>query len=331
MKNRIDINASYKFLYIAIKHKYNKPEIWKDVIIDNIKTKYEISNYGYMRIKKIYKHDDDIIKPDYSFVKNHFYVTFTLGEHKYYRMPVSRIVGLIFISIPQKYIDAGYDVKELVVDHIADGFSENTYDNSIWNLQWLTHRENISKASKCGYRPMYVHEFREKLDKMILEGYDNPSIYNFCLKEYGYGKDEVKAQLQVRRRRLGKTLKEHYEHDPKFVKKIDKYIKEGFSNDDIMNILDIHDDPVKKEEMRNLFRYRRSLLKKPANVSKYFTNEQSAEIEKLFAKDMDVYDIIHYFNMDNLEYEDNETYQKIKETLFSRRCIYRKKLKNNKL
>jgi hypothetical protein len=226
----------------------------------------------------------------------------------------------MFIEVPERYTSHGYTMNDLIVDHIRYGDPHNQEDNTVWNLQWLRPGENTMKALDSGcMRYAYPKEFRSKLNTMILEGYDNKSIYEMALNEFGYTKEQLKPTLQIKRRRLGVLLKEHYEHDPKFVEKVDKLLKKGLSNDEIIDKLKMTREG---RESRRLLQYRRSILKIPAAVSKYFDNEQSKEVYDLFEKGYTNDDIIAHYHYDNLP--SNEL-SKLKRTLNSRRYQYKNK------
>ena len=302
----------YNKLCLSYIEKYNKPEEWKRVIIDGITTKYMISNYG-----RIFDVDKKKIPPIYLH-RDHYRISLTFDTGKRKCIGTYRLVALMFLPTPQKYLDKGYTIDELVVDHKREGDIDNFDDNTVWNLQWLTYRENTSKASKCGYREAFSYDFKEKLDNMILNGYKNKEIYEMCLNEYGYEKQEIKSMIQVRRRRLGKTLKEHHENDIELVKKIDELLKEGYSNDEIINLLDMS---TEGRSTGRLLQYRRSLLKIPAQTSKYFSESDNEKLKELIIKGLNNQDIIDYFKLNNL---DSETLTKIKRTIASRRVQYKK-------
>lgn len=305
----------YDTLCLLYGKKYNKPEEWKRVVIDDYETDIKVSNYGRVH----YIAND---KPCRVFVfRNHFSVSIKVKD----KMTIKgtyRLVALMFIPIPQEYIDAGYTLDKLVVDHKRDGDKDNPLDNTVWNLQWLTYRENTSKAAKCGYRTYYDINFRGDLDKMILDGCDNDEIYKMCKEKYDYDKEEVKAQVQVRRRRLGVTLKDHYEHDPKFVKKVDNLILKGLQNNEIIKKLNM---PTDTRESTRLLQYRRTILKVPAKISKYFTNEQSKLVNEYIAQGLKNNDILQKLNMINIPHEDEV---KVRATLRARRTQYNRKLKD---
>lgn len=315
-KESIKFNKwQYDTLCLLYGKKYGKPEEWKQVIIDSCKTNIKVSNYGRVH----YIAND---KPCTVYVsRKHFRISLYINN-KSNSIGTYRLVGLMFIPIPQKYIDAGYTLDKLVVDHKRDGDEDNFLDNTVWNLQWLSYRENTSKAAKCGYRLYYDINFRGDLDKMILDGCDNNEIYKMCKEKYDYNKEEVKAQVQVRRRRLGVTLKDHYEHDPKFVKKVDKLILKGLQNNEIIKKLNM---PTDTRESTRLLQYRRTILKVPANISKYFTNDQSKLVNEYIAQGLKNNNILQKLNMTNISHGDKV---KVYATLRARRTQYNKKLKD---
>ena len=311
-KNNNNCSDAYNQICLSYREKYQEKEEWKPIIYKGITSKYLISNYG-----RIF--DREKIKiPSVSLEKNHYRVNLNLDNKTRLRIGTYRLVALMFIPIPQKYLDAGYTVDELVVDHKRDGDEDNLEDNTIWNLQWLTHRENISKAANCGYRAAYPKEFRNELDEMILDDCGNKEIYEYFKNKYGYEKEEIKAQIQVRRRRLGKTLKEHHENDKEFTAKIDKLLKQGLSNEEIIKKLNM---PTEGRSSGRLLQYRRSLLNIPANASDYLDNEQNEKLKELIAKGYSTNEIINYFKLNNLP---PEVLKKFRATVGSRRSQYKK-------
>lgn len=313
---KIDKN-DYDNMCISYIKKYKYPEEWKPIIINGITTKYIISNYG--RIRNIDKNKIPTIR----IYNRHYRVNITIDTGNYKDIGIYRLVAMMFIDIPKKYLDAGYTIDNLVVDHIRDGDDDNFDDNTVWNLQWLTHRENISKASKCGYRDAFPIGLRDELDQMILNDYDNKSIYDFCKNVYGYGKSEIKPQIQVRRRRLGKTLKEHFERDKDFVKSVDSLILQGKSNIEIKEkILFTETDKA----TNRFLQYRRTILNIPAQSSKYLSNEDNEKMIELIQQGKTNKEIVKYFKLDNL---DTHILTKINATINTRRYQYKQKMEEN--
>ena len=313
---RVDY-GEYSNLCESYKEKYGFEEEWRPVVLNGKPTRYIISNYGrLLNVKNAKPHQ-------ITYVNKHWRATLTLENGKTTRIGLYRLVALMFIPIPQKYFDMGYTADTLVVDHKREGDPDNFDDNTVWNLQWLTYRENISKAANCGYRNPWPADFSDFLNNMILNDCDNPTIYKACKEKYGLSKEELKAVVQVRRRRLGKTLKEHYENDKEFVKKIDKLLQKGHSNIEIIEMLNM---PKEGRASTRLLQYRRSLLKIPADVSKYFTNEQSKEVNNMLINGISIEDIIEYYHFDKLSEDD---LKKVKQTLRSRRRLLLKKMEKD--
>lgn len=308
----------YDELCLSYMKKYKKPEEWRQVIVNGITTGYKISNYG-----RIINVDKNKI-PSIRICNKHYRVYIKVDTGKYMDIGTYRLVAMMFINIPKKYLDSGYSMNNLVVDHIRDGEDDNFDDNTVWNLQWLTHRENTSKAAKCGYRQPFAIGFRDELDQMILDGYDNKSLYEFCENVYGYTKKEMKATIQVRRRRLGKTLKEHHERDKEFVKIVDSLILQGMSNYKIKQEIFF---PGKNKSTDRFLQYRRSVLKVPSQTSKYLSNKNNKKMIELIKEGKTNKEIIEYFKFDKL---DSVSLNKIKATIRTRRNQYKKQMQNNK-
>lgn len=108
----------------------DEPETFKEIdFIDGADGMYFISDKG--RVLSLYNNKPRILKP---FVcgnsdgnKGYMYVSICGKDRK-----VSRLVAKAFIPNP-----AG----KPIVDHI----DEDKHNNSVSNLQWLTHSENIQK------------------------------------------------------------------------------------------------------------------------------------------------------------------------------------------
>ena len=63
---------------------------------------------------------------------------------------ISRLVAKHFIPIPEHYLEQGYTVDTLEVNHIKGGYE--IYNNFVSNLEWCTTQENINKAFETGLR-----------------------------------------------------------------------------------------------------------------------------------------------------------------------------------
>ena len=133
-------------------------EEWKQLFLDDELQNYDVSNTGKIRnheTKKEYK-----LSEIYG-MKNHYeFITLKLNSGDTRFMGIHRLIGIMFIPIPKKYIDKGYSINDLVIDHIDN----IKYHNIITNLQWLTGAENIQKSRKIlkGKVDMYLTDFDVK-------------------------------------------------------------------------------------------------------------------------------------------------------------------------
>lgn len=313
-KKMTDTTTMYNDLCLAYGRKYGKPEEWKQIKIGDNTTSCMISNYGRVV--------DPIRGPIPITINNgHFYASIPpcSANGMNIRLGTYRLVAIMFIPVPQKYLDMGYTMDKLVVDHRREGDSDNFNDNTVWNLQWLTHRENTSKAFGCGIRSPFPPDFMSKLDAMILTDCSNAEIYKWCEKQ-GYTKEEMKGNIQVRRKRLGKTLKEHYEEPKELTAKMDELIKKGLTNDEIVKELNLPDEG-KRPRMRRILQYRRSLLGIKNQTSKFLNNEQNEKLRELIISGMKTPDIIAALGL-TLSPED---LKKFRNSIASRRLQYYQK------
>lgn len=381
-----EICDNYKLVY-----KY--PEVWKRLVIDNTELNYEVSNYGKLRNFTTKRP----INPAKIDGRERYIASIYNMNGRGKQFFIHRLIAMMFIPVPEKYINQGYTMDTLTVDHIRDGDEDNHRDNTIWNLQWLTAEENFRKAydhhlviepqqfcdittpnrvltkekvleiSKKimqgkysdtelgrmygvdpttitsirnkrtwrlvteGYdftkanrngvlqngRQKYPDELRIRLDNLIISGEGNDKIYEVMNNEFGYGKPAIKSYIEFRRKKLGIKLKDHVEHDTNLVKKINELIQDGRSNDEIISKLNL---PTDTRESARLLQYRREVLNKPSDKSKYFTNDESDEINKMIIDGLTNYEIIQRMRLGNSPYLD-----KINATISSRRSIMKKK------
>ena len=148
-----------KFLkkYYEIINDSDIQEVWKDIILGEIPL-YQISNLGRVRRKDnkyiinpfhSYRKDEDgkniYEKPTYLRVQLYYYED---GKRKKKHLEISRLVAQYFIPIPKKYLELGYTMDTLQVNHIEGGY--NIYNNFYTNLEWCTGPENVMKAHQTG-------------------------------------------------------------------------------------------------------------------------------------------------------------------------------------
>lgn len=117
-------------------------EEWRPIVLYNEITNYEVSNLGKVRNRKTKKCINPFTDKD-----GYLHATITF-HHKLVHRGIHRFVAIAFIPIPQKYLDMGYTIDDLQVNHI-DG---NKTHNISANLEWCTCKENIIHACKTGLR-----------------------------------------------------------------------------------------------------------------------------------------------------------------------------------
>lgn len=134
-------------------------EIWKKLneipdlewLVD-----YEVSSYGRVKSFKYDKEKGQILKLDWrtGYLTKCFKHPVTKKTHKF---SIHRLVMMAF-----KYIN---NYKEMTVDHI----DENTLNNRLSNLQWMTAGDNIRKSQAKS--KTFIDS-----DKIAKEYLDNPDV-----------------------------------------------------------------------------------------------------------------------------------------------------------
>ena len=126
-------------------------EEWKDILGFE---RYQVSSLGRVRSKEFTRinkrfskghyqeftcyYPSKLLKPDISVFSNSSYQRVTLSkDNKAYRFLVHRLVAEVFIPNPE---------NKPYVNHIDN----NGLHNSIDNLEWVTHSENMLWAQKQG-------------------------------------------------------------------------------------------------------------------------------------------------------------------------------------
>ena len=107
---------------------------------------------------------------------------------------VHRLMALTFIPVPKRYARAGIPVEKLIVNHI-DGFKRH---NILYNLEWLTVKENMTHAIDTGLVG-YLGE------NSHLATIDNKTVIKICkMIEKGKNNDYISEKTGV-----GKKVIQH--------------------------------------------------------------------------------------------------------------------------
>ena len=172
-------------------------EEWK-----NINKEYEISNLG--RIRRTKNNGTKYLKPE---VLKKGYLRVSIWENgTRKRILVHRLVAQMFI--PNK------DKTKTQIDHI----NNNTSDNRVENLRWVTPKENVQHSieqnrfvTECkinAYKSRKISQ--EQIDRIIKMGFKKGNIpWNKGKKGLQTHTEEWKLQAKIRQKELMKKRQKH--------------------------------------------------------------------------------------------------------------------------
>ena len=214
---------------------------WKQLILHGELQDYDIANTGRIRV-----HSTGVeckLSKAYGTYNRYEFAHIKLNDGKIMNTGIHRLVGIMFIPIPEKYIKKGLNVKELVIDHIDNIRSHNI----VSNLQWLTQKENMHKLFNSD---KYIHSLRmEKKDvKNICEDLcNNMTIYEISQK-YNYTEDVI---YDIRYGRTYKDISKKYEFPTRRTKEsvvidICELLSQGLTCAKIATILNVNKSIAEK-------------------------------------------------------------------------------------
>jgi len=213
-------------------------------IIDN----YLISNYG-----NVYsKYSNRLLRPSID-KDGYLYCGLYINNHSY-NFRIGRLVLMTFKPIENP--------ENFQANHL-DG---NKFDNSIWNLEWVTQIENIHHAIKTGlanqlgenhHATKLTNDDVHIICKYLEDGYTYDEIckyMNIPLNSYRKFKDIIHNIVRgVTWTHISKDyniIKTRQYCNPRYsedvIHNICKYLEIGKSYNEICNIMDIHDYKFKK-------------------------------------------------------------------------------------
>lgn len=158
---------------------------WRHIIYDGESTNYEVNRNGVVRnmiTKTILKYE--ISNTGYKRV-----IISIRGKHK--KISLHRLLAILFIPIPEKYILEGYSQYSLEPNHI-DG---NRLNCDLSNLEWNTPRENTIHAFENGLASISMGE------KSHLSTIDDKTAINICeMLSMGYPTKIISKKYGVSKR-----------------------------------------------------------------------------------------------------------------------------------
>lgn len=138
-----------------------KMEVWKQTNYEN----YEVSSEGRVRSTKTGK----FLKPIISRSNGYWKVTLSISG-KSHPIELHRLLAGTFLNKPQSD-------ERLVVDHI----NGDKLDNSLSNLQWITHGDNLRKAKKRSHQPRFTEVEKDQIRILYESGqYSLISLTEYC-------------------------------------------------------------------------------------------------------------------------------------------------------
>lgn len=134
---------------------------YKYLYIDGKKTDYAVSNDGNV-VSINYNHTKLSKLMTVQYDKNGYRKVHLTLNNKHRNFRIARLVAMTFIPIPDRYLQQGYRMEDLQVNHI-DGNKQN---DNVNNLEWCTGKENVIHAELNNLRhhlkgedhPMVKHD-----------------------------------------------------------------------------------------------------------------------------------------------------------------------------
>lgn len=235
-------------------------EIWKQIFIDGVETKYEVSNIGNVRNSRTGNFIKGNISRD-GYVKLNLYC----GDNRYTKL-VHRLVAEVFIPNPNNLPQ---------VDH-KDG---NKTNNHVSNLRWVTASENIKAAFKMGLKTQYgeSNPANKYSEETIIRTCELLQSGNYTCKEVAdiTGVDSEMVG-HISRKERWKNITEKYDFSnikrknadhSKITASVDIAIKSGKSRKDIVETLIAHG--LTKNQSTNLYKRRKESVMSGKSLVEY--------------------------------------------------------------
>lgn len=162
----------------------NSEDEWKRLVYDGILTNYEVNRNGVVRNIET----GHILKYEVSNTGYKRVIISISGIHK--KISIHRLLAILFIPIPEIYLDMGYTQMSLEPNH-KDGDRLNC---KLSNLEWTTPQENTIHAFENGLANVSLGE-KSHLAKITEE-----TAIRICdLLSKGYTINSISKSLGVSR------------------------------------------------------------------------------------------------------------------------------------
>lgn len=175
-----------------------------------------------------------------------------------------RLVAEAWIPVPQRYLDAGYTMDTLEVNH-KDG---NTHNNAVSNLEWVTRLGNAKHAYENNlHQRSHNDEDLETIWKLLSEGKTNKEISELTgvpsptISSIRH-KRGLATALGIQRHEVQKLSKKLNLHlistkaaslDEDTLHTIFNYLQEGKSNREISQLVNIDIQSVNNIRIRQRY------------------------------------------------------------------------------
>lgn len=176
VNNMKKVNKIVNITHHYISSDSNIDDEWRHLIYDGISTNYEVNRNGVVRNIET----GHILKYELSNTGYNRVIISICGSHK--KISLHRLLAILFIPIPEEYLNNGYTQMSLEPNHI-DG---NRLNCAISNLEWTTPRGNTIHAFENGlanismgeqsHLAKITEETARKICDLLSKGYSIKSI-----------------------------------------------------------------------------------------------------------------------------------------------------------
>ena len=160
---------------------------------------------------------------------------------------VHRLLAQMFIPIPQRYFDLGYNINDLQINH-KDGNKSNFH---LSNLEWCVPQENVQHAFDLGLIPgTYKMKTLVQIGNCLAMGCPDT-----CIAEHFNITPKAVSHIRLRDSKKTRVLRQIWLTATQLIKMrcrlITNYIELGWTDEDIAGKLKVDVDTLKNFMKRN--------------------------------------------------------------------------------